>query len=411
VRANQKTDCASIASNPCRFVSVLEGGGPGGVRLAAAAAIVRQEVQARSARDGAIRDVSAGVAGPFLTAYVLWLLFDAQARGIERLYFLSRDGEVLLGLADILAPRLGITIERRYLYASRRAWNCAAPQPGKAPAQKPDTGENRQLVLDYLEQEGVFDAVPKAMVDLGGQGSQYVALCALLKEKGAQPCPLYLIGASAFSSPVAGLRRGFYFDDGDGTGAIHRTVPGFGYILKVFSSTEHGTLIGFRREDGRIVPKLAASRGGEMRLWGLPVLRGTVAAFARAVDLEGLDPDDLDPSRNAPFRGMIDRLLEAFWLTPTFEEAGVWGSFLREMDSRDIATMRPLATPFTLGDLLAFWRRGPRGQARTLWMEGSLVMTPRPLRVGMLMLHKMRKRIKGPQPRHGGHHSGSRQGA
>jgi predicted HAD superfamily hydrolase len=60
-----------------------------------------------------------GTVVPFLLAFVLWLLKDAKQRGITRLYFVARDGEVLYKIAKELAP---IDIEIRYLHGSRRAW-------------------------------------------------------------------------------------------------------------------------------------------------------------------------------------------------------------------------------------------------------------------------------------------------
>jgi predicted HAD superfamily hydrolase len=68
----------------------------------------------------------ANVAGPILTGYVAWLLSDACTRGIKRLYFLSRDGQILLRIAEIVRQKLNLSIECRYLYASRQAWHLPA---------------------------------------------------------------------------------------------------------------------------------------------------------------------------------------------------------------------------------------------------------------------------------------------
>ncbi len=83
---------------------------------------VRAAVSATMPREAALRDVAAGVAAPLLVSYAAWILRDAERRGIRRIYFLARDGQVLLEIARILARRLGVSIECRYLYASRQAW-------------------------------------------------------------------------------------------------------------------------------------------------------------------------------------------------------------------------------------------------------------------------------------------------
>lgn len=69
-----------------------------------------------------IWNVCCDVAGPLLFAYVLWILSRSRAQGIDRLYFLARDGQILLKVAHKLCPWLGWNIECRYLYASRQSF-------------------------------------------------------------------------------------------------------------------------------------------------------------------------------------------------------------------------------------------------------------------------------------------------
>ncbi len=72
----------------------------------------------------AVADLGSCHAGPFLVSYVLWILDDAQRRGIRHLYFLARDGQILLDIARRIqsADRRKYKIELHYLHASRRAW-------------------------------------------------------------------------------------------------------------------------------------------------------------------------------------------------------------------------------------------------------------------------------------------------
>lgn len=64
-------------------------------------------------------DVVLGVVTPFLLVYLEWIFATARQRGIQRLYFVARDGEILYKIASALRPA---DIELRYLYGSRRAW-------------------------------------------------------------------------------------------------------------------------------------------------------------------------------------------------------------------------------------------------------------------------------------------------
>ncbi|MDR3164350.1 MAG: hypothetical protein LBU13_02130, partial [Synergistaceae bacterium] len=75
-------------------------------------------------RDKTITSVTAGMAMPILTAFVLWILKESSHRKIERLYFVSRDGEVLLDIAKKLSALSDefSGIELKYLYGSRHAW-------------------------------------------------------------------------------------------------------------------------------------------------------------------------------------------------------------------------------------------------------------------------------------------------
>lgn len=91
--------------------------------LAGASRLARLRVPAEDARTATIREVVAGVAAPLLTAYVWWVLQRAHELGLRRLYFVSRDGEILLIIARHLTARLRLDIDLRYLYGSRQAWH------------------------------------------------------------------------------------------------------------------------------------------------------------------------------------------------------------------------------------------------------------------------------------------------
>jgi predicted HAD superfamily hydrolase len=61
------------------------------------------------------------VVAPVLTAFVHWVLWKAKKKGWKRLYFVSRDGQPLLRIANQLrTDKRGI--ECRYLHGSRQAW-------------------------------------------------------------------------------------------------------------------------------------------------------------------------------------------------------------------------------------------------------------------------------------------------
>jgi len=90
--------------------------------LGGASRLARLGGAAKDAREACLAEVAAGVAAPVLASFVLWILVRARELGLRRLYFVSRDGFVLLRLARPLAAALNIPVELRYLYGGRQAW-------------------------------------------------------------------------------------------------------------------------------------------------------------------------------------------------------------------------------------------------------------------------------------------------
>jgi FMN phosphatase YigB (HAD superfamily) len=90
--------------------------------MAGASRLARLAVSVSSSKQEALRDIAASVVAPMLVGYVLWVLHRARQLGLKRLYFISRDGQILLGIARRLVGKLNISCELRYLYGSRRSW-------------------------------------------------------------------------------------------------------------------------------------------------------------------------------------------------------------------------------------------------------------------------------------------------
>lgn len=72
-------------------------------------------------REKAIKEVSAGLIGPLAFMFVWWVLSEAKKSGIQRLYFLARDGQLLFKVAGALVKEWGLDIEVRYIYCSRES--------------------------------------------------------------------------------------------------------------------------------------------------------------------------------------------------------------------------------------------------------------------------------------------------
>jgi HAD superfamily hydrolase (TIGR01549 family) len=90
--------------------------------IAGASRCARINRNKESTRNNKLYEIGANVAGPVLLGYIIWVLNEAQKMNIKRLYFLSRDGQVLLEIAEKALAKINLDIDVRYLYASRQAW-------------------------------------------------------------------------------------------------------------------------------------------------------------------------------------------------------------------------------------------------------------------------------------------------
>ncbi len=94
--------------------------------MAGASRLARLTVPVKSPKEEILRDVAAGVIAPLLVGYVLWILRRAQQLCLKRLCFVSRDGQILFGIARRLAKTLNVGCNLRYIYGSRQSWNLPA---------------------------------------------------------------------------------------------------------------------------------------------------------------------------------------------------------------------------------------------------------------------------------------------
>jgi hypothetical protein len=75
-----------------------------------------------------IWDTATNVIAPVVFGFVHWCLLEAQRKGIQRLYFVARDGQILWQVAQVICREWGYPIDCRYLYGSRQAFYFPALQ-------------------------------------------------------------------------------------------------------------------------------------------------------------------------------------------------------------------------------------------------------------------------------------------
>lgn len=95
------------------------------------------------------------VLAPTLNGYVIWVLQKALAMGMERLYFLARDGYLMYKLACEYCKKFDIHIECRYLYCSRYS------------LRVPLYHKNMDEALDHVCRGGIEVTLRKILVRSG----------------------------------------------------------------------------------------------------------------------------------------------------------------------------------------------------------------------------------------------------
>lgn len=128
-------------------------------RLAGASRLGRLDA-ARAGVDPAVAAVAAGVAGPLLLGYAIWLARQSRRLSLDRLFFVARDGEVLLQVARPVLAAAGLSVDCRYLLGSRQAWQFAAAgaagefRPGRLLALD-DTQRSARSILSRVHLDPV----------------------------------------------------------------------------------------------------------------------------------------------------------------------------------------------------------------------------------------------------------------
>jgi len=116
---------AKLTSRERRLDDAAATTGGVGARLAGASRMGRLAAQS-DGTDPDLAAIAGSVALPVLAGLGQWVLQQARLLELDRLYFLARDGEVLLEVTRRLAEHAHDPVECLYLRGSRRSWQLAS---------------------------------------------------------------------------------------------------------------------------------------------------------------------------------------------------------------------------------------------------------------------------------------------
>lgn len=116
--------------------------------------------------DSIIYKTSVMVIAPVLISYVFYVLKDSQKRGIERLYFLSRDGYIMYKISKVLCEYYHLNIECRYVYVSRFALRSSLYLINKEEAMDHFCESGVKISIKVvLQRAGISEEVQKKLFD------------------------------------------------------------------------------------------------------------------------------------------------------------------------------------------------------------------------------------------------------
>ncbi|HVH94502.1 MAG TPA: HAD family hydrolase [Nocardioidaceae bacterium] len=408
--------------------------------LAGASRLARLEGQTRGVSTP-IAQVAAGVLAPTLVGYALWVLAQARRLGVRRLYYVARDGKVMLEAARHVIGALAPDIELRYLYGSRQPWTLAAgatcedtlaawvrgkpdatartllarvdltPQDVLGVVELPvlcsdrvdvslTESEREQLALRllddplrplvrgaaeraarqslaYLRQEGLADGVPSALVDAGWSGTTAAAFDRLVDQVGGASVHHLMLGVLGPESQTH----------------LRETLALTPWL---FNQDEQPGLLRELPVANTLIEMLCAdvsgrtlsyeSRDGRVH----PVLAAEVnqplvdwgvpamqQVAVRACEL--VAPRLSQASAHLDLRPAVWAVLRTFWTTPTDAEAHAWGSFPWEEEMWP--PFVPVAHRMTASDVIGQAARGRRViRRRRSWRAGSALVSGEPWR-------------------------------
>lgn len=400
-------------------------------RLAAAARRARLELRDELPRaDPVSLDVATGAAAPALIAYVSWVLETCQSAGLPRVNFLARDGQVLFRIAEALQRGRFRPLQLSYLLVSRSStypldiesarigarrllrthagltrsqlveWlglnspRCG-PQAQKNKAEQPEAplkesergaweawlegshvaeatasarAAGRDLLADYLRQQGALDGGAQALVDVGWTGRVSSILCDVAEEaNGTQLTPLFfgLVAGAMRHAPARS--RAYLFDGREGEVEPFLAVQ---ELLEVLCLADHPQVAGYARErDGSVSVRLRRQGHTPPLLAGLPV-RTFQDAVVRVA--EHLVADAGAPPSGALLRSMAGDVLTELCDRPNRAVARALGSTAFASGALDQAP-EPIAAPYRPHEAIAALRHV--GLPVRYWPQGSAALT------------------------------------
>lgn len=296
----------------------------------------------------------AAYAAPLVIGFSLFILAEAARRGIDRIYFLARDGHLPLAIIRRLLAKRGESdrFELCYLQVSRKASSDAAG------------------TRMYLEQSGFTRPGKRLVVDVGWRGSTQTVLTSYagLPESDVIGCYLGLFADALRPSLTPSTAAGYLCSFGHPVSLADRVRESY-VVFELIFSAPHGTVVRFDRSpEGSCRPVHANEPPptGEIRRAAFAAMEAACIEEFEALDelLNGAWPVEIDPP-SALFP--IDRLLT----NPSHAELALVNRvpFIHDAGSEELM---PAVNPLPMHEVILSPRRSLRRLANSPWRAGAV---------------------------------------
>lgn len=412
--------------------------------LAGAARLTRLASDADSKDARCIESVTASVAGPALSSFVLWLLHRARVDELDRLYFVARDGFVLRRLATSIADVVGFgNLEICYLFGSRLAWLLPGstdladespdwltqyfPQPtARSLAARVGVGVlqvqrilrdlgltgialddildgsaidrltthdgfrtllteaaayQQSLAGDYLRSAGFTKPGKIGVVDLGWRGRSMAALDRIAERAGATNDRSYYFFGLVTSDQFTAPRSSHCFV------ADHRTGVGprieYESLLEVMCPADHASVRGYKRTAVAHAAPVLGEPAPPGVVKGRELIIRTLDRFGVELAAGLRAHPELITDAPASLASASHAVLTLFLDRPTAAEARTWGEIHHD-PSPDNSDPRMLAAPVRVVDAVRLAASGMRGPwSESLWPAATRRRSNRSARIAL----------------------------
>ena len=398
--------------------------------------------------------VAVGVAAPVLFWFVQAALRWATENDIGRLYFLARDGDILLEIAKMICAGRPDAPVLRYLHVSRLAALLGTLQPAADAEQlrsivkslrpcslqefahhvsptndallesyrREDLAESiselpmnriiqplledpklygavlrqnegrRHLFSRYLAQEGLLTNAEKvALIDVGWQLTIHDLIAsAVLASGGSAPAGYYFGIDDVRTDSRLGVKEAFMWDARGGERWTR--IEYITRIIEVFCTSDQRRTVDYALMGGEVRPRFSPEERHIYDSWGLAEVRTAILDACR--HLNTLNPS---PEPGCWERLLARELLARFWNQPSVQEVEAWGSFPFGVTQSSRGGTIPLYVPSNLLVRLLFAARhgSMRGSSQNSWPGATRRMTNPAVQWLTRMLVSLRNSVKG----------------